>query len=327
MPEKSKIYQEPNTKKGKRMSVKMLKIADLIIKMQSKLPLEQLAKQEEAMHASERYDNFTYTGKQTPDILIDVDITDKLPRVNSAKCLFVTYHFQDGKENWRLLKKDNAYIYKSPLESREQIALVSNDFSKAKMYLLPKKNKGFVWNSNDIIYDFLQVLLINFFALKSKGIFTHSVGIKDINGQGLLFCGKSEAGKSTTARIWHKYSKAIVLNDDRIIIRKNKGKYVMYGSPWHGDFSDYLASCIEPAPLKSLFFISHAKKNSAKRISQKKAFSLLYPAMFPTFWDKRCLENIASFCHDMIQNVPCFSMGFVNNKKIIEFVRDIAKTT
>lgn len=298
-----------------------LKIADVIIQMESRFPIQRLSEEERKLQISERFNNFFYSGKEKPHISIEAQIVDKLPEIYDAKPLFITYHFQDKSENWRLLKKADSYIYKSPLEDKKQLMLVNRDFDRVTAYLLPRKNKGKVWTVNDIIYDFLQVLLINYFAQRKEGIFTHSVGIKDLDGAGLLFAGKSGAGKSATARLWHKHSKAMVLNDDRIIVRKHNNKFFIHGSPWHGEFSDYLASRIESARLKKLFFIHHAPRNIAKRILEKKAFGLLYPALFPTFWDKERLENIVSFCQDLIKNVACYSLGFVNDKRIIDFVR------
>jgi len=212
---------------------------------------------------------------------------------------------------------------KSPLEDKKQLMLVNKTFDRVTAYFLPNERKGKVWSTGDIIYDFLQVLLINYFALGKKGIFTHAIGVKDLDGKGLLFAGESGAGKTTTAKLWHSHSKAMVLNDDRVIVRKFKSKFHIYGSPWHGDFGDYLTSRIESASLRNLFFIHHAPKNTTRQISQKEAFNLLYPALFPTFWDKQCLENIVSFCEDLIRNVVCYSLGFVNNKRIIGFVRKI----
>jgi hypothetical protein len=167
------------------------------------------------------------------------------------------------------------------------------------------------------------VLLINYFAQRNAGIFTHAIGIRELDGKGLLFAGKSGSGKSTTARLWYKHSKAMVLNDDRIIIRKLKDKFFIYGSPWHGAFSDYLISRIESAPLEKLFFIYRAPKNTVRQIPKKEAFNLLYPTLFPTFWDKGCLENIVSFCQDLIKKTPCYKLGFVNDNRIIRFVRTI----
>lgn len=300
-----------------------LKIADIIIEMHSKFGLEQFTAEEQQNCAAERFNNFFYKGRGKPHIRIKVEIARKLPKINDTKNVFVTYHFQDGSENWRLLKKANVYLYKSPLESKNQLAIVNEDFNRIKIYLLPKKDKGAVWNYTDIIYDFLQILLINYLAQRGFGIFVHSVGIKDLNGEGLIFAGKSGAGKSTTAKLWHTHSKAMILNDDRIIVRKHKENFFMHGCPWHGEFSDYLASRIESALLKKLIFIHHATKNTVRMISQKKAFSLLYPALFPTFWNKDHLENIVSFCQDLVRNVSCYRLGFKNDKKVIGFVRNV----
>ncbi len=300
-----------------------LKIADIIIHMQSNFALEQLTDREQKERLSERLGNFLYEGEDRPDILIDINIVDRLPEIPEAEDIFITYHPDGHNENWRLQKEDNSYIYRCPLRHKGQVMRVNQTFDRATAYLLPKKDKGVVWNITDIVYDFLQVLLINYFALNKKGIFVHSIGVKDLDGKGLLFIGKSGAGKSTTARLWHKYSKAMVLNDDRMIVRGLNGKFSIYGSPWHGDFNDYLKSHIESAMLDKLFFISHAPLNTARCISQKEAFNLLYPALFPTFWDKVCLENVVSFCRNLVEDVSCFSLGFVNDEKIIEFVRKI----
>lgn len=315
-----------------------LKIADVITEMQSAFPFLPISEAAKKREAAERFNNFFYSGRQKADILIKVKIVDKLPEVSGSN-IFITYHFQDGKENWRLIKRNDTYIYKSTLEDKKQLMLVNKTFDRITAYLLPKdersvfeeerrkfmrKNKGFLWNTAEIIYDFLQVLLINYFAQRNIGIFTHSIGVKDINGEGLLFTGKSGSGKTTMAKIWHKHSKGtMVLNDDRIIVRKVKDKFFIYGSPWHGEFSDYLESRIESAPLKNLFFIHHASRNTLRRISEKKAFNLLYPALFPTFWDRGGLENIVSFCQDLIKSVPCFNFGFVNNTRVIKFMEKI----
>lgn len=304
-------------------TIEKLKIADTVIEMRSEFPVEKLTEAEKEQQAAERFNNFFYAGSAQADIVIDVRLVKSLPEFQNTKPVFITYHFQSGDENWRLRRTPSRYVYSCPLEDKKQVMVVNKGFNRVTAYLLPKKNKGVVWAPTDLIYDFIQVLLINYFASRGEGIFTHAVGVKDTDGSGLIFAGKSGAGKSTTARLWHKHSKARVLNDDRIIVRKQKGNFYMHGSPWHGEFSDYLTSRIESAPLKKLFFIHHAKKNTARRIFEKDAFQLLYPALFPAFWDKACLENIISFCQELIKVVPCYSLGFVNDKKVIGFVRNI----
>lgn len=300
-----------------------LSIAGTIISLRSQSPLERFTQKEKKVQRLERFDNFFYHGRGKPQITVRIQIVEKLPQVNSAKNIFITRHFQDGSENWRLLSCKKGYVYKSPLETKEQVMFINNHFNRVVAYLLPSEKKGKVWQVEQIIYDFLQVLLINYFSRRNEGVFVHSIGVRDLGARGFLFAGKSGAGKSTTARIWHKHSQAMVLNDDRIIVRKQKGKFFIHGSPWHGAFSDYLSSRIESAVLEKLFFIHHAPQNCVRRIRSKEAFKLLYPSLFPPFWDKECLENTVSFCTELVNSVPCYQMGFVNDKNIIPFVREI----
>lgn len=300
-----------------------LSIADTIITLESKFPLKRISEQEKKWLFEERFSNFFYSGNENTHIFINVEIVNKLPQPPNADTLFITYHPQDRAENWRFSKRRNIYIYRCPLDDNEQIMFINNTFDRVTAYLLPKSKKNFIWNVTDIIYDFLQVLLINYFAQRESAIFTHAVGIRDLDHKGFLFAGKSGCGKSTTARIWYRHSKAMVLNDDRMIIRKIKGRFFIYGSPWHGDFNDYLASHIESAPLSKLFFIHQATKNKARLIYPSEAFKFLYPVIFPTFWDKACLDNIISFCQDLVNNVECLDLGFVKNKSIVTFVRNI----
>jgi hypothetical protein len=313
-----------------------LRIADVIIKMQSKYFL-QLFDFKDKMDF--RFRNFVYKGKKGPEIIIDVDIVREFPKFPDAKNVFITYHFQDGSENWRLLRRGNSYIYKCPLEDKKQVMVVNRYFNRVKAYLLPKNEnkvsdekerklakeyKGSFWNVSDIIYDFLQVLLINYLAIiKKDGIFVHGMGVKDMDKDGLLFAGKSQSGKTTLAKIYHKDSDALVLNDDRIIARKKNNDFYIYGSPWHGEFSDYLESRIESAKLKGIFFLQKAKKNSIKSISVSKAFKYLYPAMFPTFWDKRGTEMITMFLTDLLSKTTCFRLKFRKDKSVIKFIKEV----
>ena len=286
-----------------------------------------------------RFKNFMYNGKKEPEIIININIVEKLPEFANTTPIFITYHFQDGSENWRLLQKGDSFIYKSPLEDKKQVMVVNKDFDRVEAYLLPKKensvsnekerglvkrHKGLVWNISDIIYDFLQVLLINYLALiKKDGIFVHGMGVKSLDKDGFLFAGKSGAGKTTLAKIYHNNSQELVLNDDRIIVRKMNNNFYIYGSPWHGEFSDYLESHIERASLTSIFFLKKAKENSMKSISISKGFKYLYPAMFPTFWDYKGTQWISLFLIELLSKVDCFRLKFKKDKSVIGFVKKI----
>ena len=302
------------------LSTMQIHIADITIAVQSRWPHENLALLEREQRFSERYRNFFGQRSQTPDIIVQVEIVDTLPDTRHAQDLFITYHPDDRQENWRLMRRGAGYIYGCPLKDKEQVMMVNNDLTRVRAFVLPKPKNRRVWNVTDIIYDFLQVLLIGYLSKYNRGVFVHAVGIKD-QGRGLIFAGKSSAGKTTTAGIWHRYSHAMILNDDRIIVRRKRNGFVMYGTPWHGTFDDYLFSRIESAPLERLFFIHKARENATAALSPAPAFAQLYPTILPPFWDKRGLTTTAAFCEAMVRRVPCFNFAFAKNKSIIPFVR------
>jgi hypothetical protein len=303
-------------------SVKVkLKIADLVIAFKSEFPHQSFTRTQEKKLFAERFHNFIYKGKENPDILIEVKVLENLPEFEGAKRVFSVYHPADNSENWQLFRHKDMYIFKCPLNDRRQVMVVNNAFDRVSAYLAPREKNYMGWHITPIIYDFLQVLLINYFARRKSGIFMHAVGIRDLDGRGFIFAGKSGRGKTTTAKVWFRYSRAMILNDDRMIVRKKDDKFFIYGSPWHGTFSDYLASQMEEAPLSRIFLIRHADRNNLKRLDFSGAFGVLYPSLFPVFWSKALTNSIISFCLEMSKRVPCYSFGFKKDKSIVKFIR------
>ncbi|MDP8216456.1 MAG: hypothetical protein P9L98_03955 [Candidatus Kaelpia imicola] len=328
-----------------------LKIGDIIISCKSKFPLKPLNKSYDW-----RFSNFVYKGRESPAIRLKIKVVDRLPKVGEAERLFETIHPVDNADNWRIYKRGGGFVLEqyalhNPGEI-EGIIFLNKDFNQGDVYLSDTDENSFKninyyepgaghrrlkirdnssiirkdswsWNSHQIIYTFLQVLLINYLTQRN-GIFFHGTGIKDIDGSGMLFIGPSGAGKSTMARLWHRYSRAKILNDDRMIVRKQNGEYSLYATPWHGDFKDYLKSETEPAKLKKILFIYHSKKNSIKNVSNRKAFELMFPNIFPVFWNENKMNISSSFCLDLIKEIPCFKLGFRKEREIVRFIRSVS---
>ncbi len=292
-------------------------IADVIIELKSLFKMESLNGEYDW-----RFKNFVYEGNKHPEINLDVEIRAKAPLFRGSKRVFKTSHPLDRKTNWSLFKKEDGYIIRMSLSDKKQYAALNKDFSKGKVYLSLKESR--TWKLGDVIYDLLQIILINYFSHK-QGIFVHSIGLKDFDKKGLLFVGPSGSGKSTTARLWHKHTKAKVLNDDRVVIRKIKNSFYIFGTPWHGDFRDYLKSSSDGTGLTNVFFIYHDSDNRIVQLKPKEAFKCLYPNIFPIFWDKQNLEKQVSLCQDLVCHVPSYKLGFINNKSVISVVRLISQ--
>ncbi|MFH0825414.1 MAG: hypothetical protein V2B18_21895, partial [Pseudomonadota bacterium] len=163
-------------------------------------------------------------------------------------------------------------------------------------------------------WPFCQVLTACLLG-RGRGLLVHSCGVSD-SGRGLLFVGNSGHGKSTMARLWA--GRAIILNDDRIIIRRREDIFLMYGTPWHGD----VKSCFpESVPVHKVFFLSQSTENYAVRVRGARAVAELLTRSFPPFWNAHGMSFTLDFAAALCAAVPLYELGFSPDEGIVEFVR------
>ena len=267
---------------------------------------------------------FLYHGKQKNDIEIDVDVVEKLPLMPKSKKLFAVHQVVCGKqeENWGLFTDGEKYFYRSAERNCRQISVINKNFTKAKVYLFGEE-RGETWDICGVTHNFLEILLISHLAKRSEGIFIHCAAIAQDKNSLNLFVGQSGHGKSTMSRLWHRYAKSMVINDDRVAVRKINNRYVAYRIPWHGEFSRWNKRYPQSVPIKNIFFIEHAKANKAVELSLEESFKFLFPNIFATFWDAQPLGKTLVFTQGLLKSVKCRRLPFVKNKTIISFVHAI----
>lgn len=271
-----------------------------------------------------KYPRFIYKGNQPAHISAEVKPFELLPKkiLRGGRVLFTNIHHQRNEVAWIFSNTPRRYIVDYRLSVRKKIMAVNKTYTKVVIYL-SGVCRGFSWSLEDVLCDCLQMVLIGYCADKG-GILVHSAGLRDDRqGQGFIFAGASGAGKSTTARIWHGQRRIQVLNDDRVLVHENRGRFFLFGTPWHGNFSDYPESITAKAELKKLFFIYHASKNNARALAARDAFTFLYPNIFPAFWDKRRLGYQIDICRRLACGVPAYRLGLVKDKTVVDFVRSI----
>jgi hypothetical protein len=223
----------------------------------------------------------------------------------------------DSGQTWALIQSGgNLVLQNSSLNSK----ITPTRF----LFLSPDLKSGDLYVSGDtpadidpLGYPLNQVLWIILLS-HGRGLLFHACGIDD-QGTGYLFLGNSEDGKSTTARLWFDHG-VTVLNDDRIIVRENKGKLWMYGTPWHGDFKEHSSHGL---PIHKLFFLRHGRKNSSRLKRGVEGVSMLLARSFPPFWDKEGMAFTIEFCQRLVGEILCYELTFAPDAGMIDFVRSV----
>lgn len=94
-----------------------------------------------------------------------------------------------------------------------------------------------------------------------------------VDNEAYIFAAKSGTGKSTHARLWRELfgNKAVMVNDDKPLIRIKGDKALVYGTPYDG--KHHLSSNIA-VPVKAVCILEQAAENHIKEISMYEAYPM-----------------------------------------------------
>lgn len=92
-----------------------------------------------------------------------------------------------------------------------------------------------------------------------------------VDGKAYLFTAPSGTGKSTHVRMWreHFLNRAVMVNDDKPLIRFQEGQAIICGTPWNGKHR--LGSKIE-VPLFGICVLKRGESNTIIRTDRKEVY-------------------------------------------------------
>jgi len=221
---------------------------------------------------------------------------------------------------WNVYQVDGCPVFtlRSPISGPDPycIAPFSPDFRDGDVYYrLPYPGdvpEGFV--PHPLEAPLFHLLMISILA-QGYGILVHACGIDD-NGRGLLFPASPDFGKTTMAQLWK--DEARILNDERVVLRLRDGGLWICGTPWHGDHEEFSTRCV---PLEKIYFLNQSKKNTVNSQEGSAAALKLLSHCFHPFWDKEGMQFITDFAAQVTSDVPCYELGFVPDRKVVDFLR------
>lgn len=157
-------------------------------------------------------------------------------------------------------------------------------------------------------------ILFHYATLQGDSVMMHSSCIFD-GEKGRLFSGFSGAGKSTISSLWVN-SGATMINDDRVIIRREKEVYYVYNTPM------YYADVPKRTRLDAVYLISHSPVNKMKQRTGALAVTGIMAFSIQNNYDARFVQHHLAFFSEMCQSVPVYDLGFVPDESVVRFVKE-----
>ncbi len=235
------------------------------------------------------------------DIVLDLE-ERPVPDITPDSLLF------DSGGPWRVHARGRRYLYsvheRGPSGGATRGLEIDRSWRRGVLFSPPSPPADRL--SSALSYP-LGELLFTHRITASGGLVAHACGV-NVGGKGVLFCGVSGAGKTTTARLWRKhYPGAQILSDDRMAVRYHRGRFWAWGTPWHG--AGGFASS-NGRPLGAVFFLEHAPWTTIRRMDIPAAAARLFARTFPPLWDPRAIHASLGACGRLAEGVPCYRLRF-----------------
>jgi hypothetical protein len=246
----------------------------------------------------------------------DVDIRaswSDAPFEDTGRVLF------DSGAAWRLLESngDLLFTFHSSIGGPHpyKIARFNRSFTAGDVELY---RPHFDQNRSAVAYPLqypLDELVMIHLLSQGKGVEVHGCGLRDDTGRVYLFVGQSGAGKSTMARLWADRPGATLLSDERVVLRTDRDRINVYGTPWQGDAQ--LASPLS-GELAAIFFLNRGATNTVAPVGGVRATANLLACSFLPFHTAQAVETTMTAVEHVTRATPCYDLWFVPDSSIID---------
>lgn len=138
-----------------------------------------------------------------------------------------------------------------------------------------------------------------------QGILTFHGALVEHDGAAVAICAPSGIGKTTHARLWRDCKNALILNGDRAVFRKEKGKWISWGTPWSGTSGEQIC---RSAPLKALVLLERGEVNQVERLQPQNALRVLMSHLLYPSWDGRLTVKAFELMDDLLGTIPVYRL-------------------
>jgi len=277
-----------------------LKIADFAIKLYADFPLEL---------ESGYFPFVTKKEANTPDVEIfcykdipanALDGYKPVFEAANAEQKFYSIYMKDNTLGFIMYNQEN-------INEIQQIAYLNEDLSIWKVY-----NHLEGENITSPLKYPMGPIMMHYLSQKCGAVMMHASCVFDGN-IGRMFTGFSGNGKSTMSKIWADAG-SMIINDDRIILRRTDDGYFAYNTPM------FYQDIPKKAPLHAIYLISHSPVNKLEKLGGAIAVSRVMAFCIQNNFEKHLIKNHLEFFSTMCVEIPVFDLGFVPDAGVIDCI-------
>lgn len=143
-------------------------------------------------------------------------------------------------------------------------------------------------------------------AFVDRGILLLHGSAVAVDGSCYIFTAPSGTGKSTHAALWRKYfgSRAVMVNDDKPLIRIEENEIRVYGTPWNGKHK--LGNNIS-APLCGICNLKRGEENRIRAMDEKEAFLALLGQIYRPYGHAAQMRQVLELTEQLLR-IPVYEL-------------------
>jgi MoaA/NifB/PqqE/SkfB family radical SAM enzyme len=220
---------------------------------------------------------------------------------------------------WAIYRQRDAWVYLGISLNDEDrdlysLAIFNEDHSRATIF----RNDD-VYNRNGLhsltTLPSDQILLARVLA-ERQSCYLHASGIL-MDGNGLLFVGHSEAGKSTMLKMLRGQGE--ILCDDRIIVRRWPDGFRIHGTWSHGELPDVSPS---GGPLRAILFLEKADANELIPMAgQRERLAGVLGHVVRSLTTADWWEKTLDLAGMIAAEVPAYRLRFDRSGQVVELLK------
>ena len=157
-----------------------------------------------------------------------------------------------------------------------------------------------------------------YILLNAGCLILHAALIRTLYGA-ILFSGPSGIGKSTQAELWCRHIGAELLNGDRPILRKSKGIWSAYGSPYAGSSR----ICVnDSCPVRVIVMLKKSDTCRLRRLNQSEAFKAVFAGLTISTWDSGDMNKACDLAIQLTSEIEVFELSCTPDIRAVKILQN-----